>query len=57
MAPVSKKPGNANKLVKPSSRENSEISGAEVPGHLGHVDPELDAVKPAAILTQDELQL
>ncbi|KAI4596723.1 hypothetical protein KJ359_005065 [Pestalotiopsis sp. 9143b] len=56
MAPVSKKPTTAHKLVKPSSRENSEIPGAEVPGHLGHVDPELDAVKPAAMLTQDELQ-
>ena len=52
-----KKPGAAHKLVKPSGRENAETSGAEVPEQLGHVDPELDAVKPAAMLTQDELQL
>lgn len=57
MAPVSKKPGAAHKLVKPSVRENSETSGADVSGQPDHVDPELDAVKPAAVLTQDELQL
>lgn len=57
MAPVSKKPGTAHKLVEPPARENSEISGADVSGQPDHVDPELDAVEPAAVLTQDELQL